>query len=447
MRRVLVLTTQWYDVWFREMAQQVDLKVVWFDVHLSNVAGLAHLLDWADTVILEDGLEVHPELASLNGKVLSQFAGGRAELIGPPRDSVSGAGRPVLFVPSNDTHVRMFAPIAKRCSSFHFAILAEVSEGARQALSQLGLESDVYSRALLHRLCPSVVVLGNDWGPFERNVVVEARQIRVPTVCIQEGCLDFENAEGRNVGRMQHADFAFVQGAFTLELLKRHIYFVTGNPRFDCLRQEPLPSQPVVMVNVNFTYKVFEDWRERWVRSAVEAIREAGYDYFISQHPRDRGQFPDLNVKSSGAFVVHDQLRAASILITRFSTLVYEAMLMGRAVIYYNPHGEGMRTFNDDTTGGILIVRSTDELASALRQATAMLVADNGKRRRFINLHCNGADGRAAERCASALAAVPGLYRAMSSRQSLLQCSLEYVASRALATLYRVKYALRERGS
>ena len=40
-------------------------------------------------------------------------------------------------------------------------------------------------------------------------------------------------------------------------------------------------------------------------------------------------------------------MREASVLVSRFSTLMFEALLMGRKVIYYDPFHEGFECFED----------------------------------------------------------------------------------------------------
>ncbi|HMX62824.1 MAG TPA: hypothetical protein PKD58_07130, partial [Candidatus Sumerlaeota bacterium] len=136
----------------------------------------------------------------------------------------------------------------------------------------------------------------------------------------------------------------------------------------------------------------------------VESCMKWGLDYFISQHPRDKGRFPDYNVRPSHAGVVHDHLTDATILVTRFSTLIYEAMIMGRRVVYFNPFGEKMRLFNEDRTGGLLKAMGHDDLPKAMERAATTMDAEEQMRfDQFVALHCGAADGCAATRVAGAL--------------------------------------------
>ncbi|MGD8458251.1 MAG: hypothetical protein PVF83_17885, partial [Anaerolineales bacterium] len=193
-----------------------------------------------------------------------------------------------------------------------------------------------------------------------------------------------------NKGRMKRADFAFIQGLVMKKYLLRDNIVVTGNPKYDEIKKEPLPNQPTIMINSNFTYGVFEDVRDQWVKDVVEICLECGIEFFVSKHPRDKGVFPaEYNVMDSGAFLVNEQLKRSSILVSRFSTLIYEALCMGRKAIYYNPHNEPFRIFSEDQTGGIFIANDK----SSLKQIILDIIADPDQNdenvTNFLRNHCN----------------------------------------------------------
>ncbi|MDB4433326.1 hypothetical protein N9166_01165 [bacterium] len=313
---------------------------------------------------------------------------------------------PVLFCPSNDTHTKLFEPIARRLSSAAFLLHDErPEERAREMLETIGLPYREGGAQRLAEIRPSVIVVGNDWYEGAWRLFERAYALKIPTVCIQEGCLDFSTHR-----RMQWCDYPFVQGPIMLGHFRSPLYFLSGNPRFDSLSPLDLPGKPVSMLNCNFTYGVEEGAREEWVGAVSRACRELGIDYFISQHPRDRGEFPNHPVRPSHAGVVHEHLADSSILVTRFSTLVYEALLTGRQVVYYNPHRETMRLFSEDETGGIYKADDQESLAEALAAASEPLTAvGKARRERFLELHCGENDGRAAHRCAASFAALAEL--------------------------------------
>ena len=318
----------------------------------------------------------------------------------PPRPLRNG---PIVFCPSNDTHVKMFAPIARLLPNARF-LLADrrAEERAQDTLEALGIEFVSGDAGTLARTHPSAVVVGNDWYTTAHDLFRAVRPRGIPTVCVQEGCLDFSRER-----RMQSCDYPLIQGLVVLNHLAHRLYLATGNPRFDDLRPEPLPAAPTVMINSNFTYGIHEDIREVWVRGVADACAKLGIPSFVSQHPRDRAAFPGLSVRPSGASVVHDHVRTAAVVVTRFSTLIYEALHLGRQIVYYNPHREDMRLFNEDNTGALLFAHDHGTLVGALQ--TALAPASAARRdavRLFLDLHCGPRDGRAAQRCAAAITAI-----------------------------------------
>lgn len=323
---------------------------------------------------------------------------------------------PVLFCPSNDTHTKLFEPIAKHLSEARFLLFDQrAGENARQMMESLGLRYEVGGAEGLSNIRPSAIVVGNDWYQKVWELFERAYRMKVPTVCLQEGCLDFATKR-----RMQRCDYALVQGPIMLEHLPQKIYFLTGNPRFDQLQSSSPPKKPTVMVNCNFTYGVHEEARESWIGDVVKACKELEVDFFISQHPRDPGEFPRYPVRKSHAGVVHAHIADCSILITRFSTLVYEAMLSGRQVIYYNPHGEEMRLFNEDTTGGIYKSYNYAALVGSLHKAIQPMTPEQKEAHRlFLEWHCGENDGGAARRCAFALAYISNFGHPRTGRNAL----------------------------
>ena len=310
-----------------------------------------------------------------------------------------------LFVPSNDTHVQWMHSLAQILDESGFMIVPTRNEKADYYLDKLNIKFFVYQPGILSRIKPSVVIFGNDWGGEEKQIIAEAGQLGINSVCIQEGCLDFMNERS---SRMLNADYAFLQGPVMRNYIRRQKnVIVTGNPKYDSLYEMPLPEKITVMINSNFTYGIYEEARDQWVRDVAESCRELGLNFFISQHPRDKGVFPpDYPVFKSDAFKIHLQLEKTSILISRFSTVIYEAAAMGREVIYYNPHREPFRIFAQDQTGGIGIANDRSELVRAIRSTIENLGKNSKNRHKFLTQHCYTLSHDAVVRCAACLQAV-----------------------------------------
>ena len=148
------------------------------------------------------------------------------------------------------------------------------------------------------------------------------------------------------------------------------------------------------MINSNFTYGIFEEVRDQWINNVVDICQENNIDFFISKHPRDNGVFrSDFEVLESGAFQVNDQIRRSTILISRFSTLIYEALCMGRRAIYYNPHQEPFRIFSEDDTKGIFIAQDKAALKKGILESIANSDQNEENVAKFLQLHCNLSEG------------------------------------------------------
>lgn len=334
----------------------------------------------------------------------------------------------VLFVPSNDTHVKMMLPLAKHFKHHHFVVirganadkyLDEYDEPYTNVPMRLFQSAQYRTRMLEmfreHEI--SAVIMGADWPGESWRLCHLARRLGIPSICLQEGPQDFELEEGRH-RQLQHADYVFLQGLSTLNYLDAERFFLSGNSRLTAYHPIPLPSAPTVLINSNFTYGVFEEARDQWVADCVNACAQLSVDYFISQHPRDHGDLSKYKVVNSDAFKLPDQMAKCSVTISRFSQVVHEAMLSGRQVIYYNPHGEVKRVLTEDRTGGFFHAHDFESLVKALEIAVKPDFPNKAERDICNKLHCGPCDGREIERCIEGIAQIAHQHRA--EREALL---------------------------
>lgn len=311
-----------------------------------------------------------------------------------------GSNCPILLIPSNDTHVEWMLPLARKLNNVNYMILPERREGASEKLQANEISPISYKEGILRHLSPSVVVLANDWGPEEYEIVQEAKLLGIPTVCIQEGSVFFPI---HTVRVLRNADYIFVSGLKTPKLLNRRNICLTGNPKYDLLTPSPLPEKPIVIINCNFTYGIFENIRMQWLGDVIYVCKHLGLEFFISQHPRDKAELPpDLPVIKSSQVHYIDQLKRATLLVSRFSTLIYEAMLLGREAIYYDPHGENPDIF-DDVSEGMYRAKSPSELEAVLLQALESVGRERPSRQKFLEDYCGPIDHQATERCAKVI--------------------------------------------
>ncbi len=102
-------------------------------------------------------------------------------------------------------------------------------------------------------------------------------------------------------------------------------------------------TEPLAVINLNFVYGVRTADRKLWLETAIEGCERAGIPYVISVHPAEKARVDSDRVTSISASRL---LPRASVLISRFSTMPFEAMARGVPFIYHNPHGETVKTFN-----------------------------------------------------------------------------------------------------
>ena len=126
------------------------------------------------------------------------------------------------------------------------------------------------------------------------------------------------------------------------------------------------PRGNFALVNLNFTFGVLNGARDSWLTSVKEACELAEIRCVVSAHPAERSRTE--NVEFSTTPFRHAIL-GANVLISRFSTVPFEAIARGRPFIYHNPHHETVPTFTLPE-GAFPITTSTEELRSALERIT-----------------------------------------------------------------------------
>lgn len=211
-----------------------------------------------------------------------------------------------------------------------------------------------------------VVLVMNDWG-VPRGLVLEAQRLGIPTAAWVEGVQDFEDVDtGRRRNPYRSADLVLCLGQYDHDALSGTDRVIVGSERLRRLWEReasPIPVVPQAAINANFSYGIQTEHRRTWVRGALRAANEAGVVSVLTRHPADRGLTGASRVSDHSALEV---LEESTVLVSRFSTLVYESLLLGVATVYHNPHGEGAATFADPI-GGFAVTRDIRELTEQLR--------------------------------------------------------------------------------
>jgi hypothetical protein len=154
------------------------------------------------------------------------------------------------------------------------------------------------------------------------------------------------------------------------------------------------------VANVNFTYGVLESERTRWVRDVMAVARSSHQPIVLSRHPADRGR---LGRRAEDSSPIEQLLARAPRLISRFSTLCYEALARGVELTYHNPHGEGVATFADPG-GAFAITHSRAELLDAVSRPPAPPIDVRRRAEPFLRHHLVLDDPSPAERAAEVIA-------------------------------------------
>jgi glycosyltransferase involved in cell wall biosynthesis len=331
-------------------------------VHAADLSGKdpnleAAVKDRLDLIVRAHGIVPAPPLSG---------NGGTASLVreGPParrlqtiehvdlndaQASQRLSGRVVLS-PSAGYHVADLAPLAQSLGSAQIPTVILVPkafwETTAPALRPFGFE--VYPQPdpgeWVARLAGLVTL--NDWGIHTKDIVVAAENAGVPTFAKIEGVQDFEDDDVPwKRDAYQTVRHVLAQGQNDVDALPGKDATIVGSTRLERIwLASPRPyRQDLAVINLNFTYGVLEDSRDLWLSTAVEGCEHAGLPYIVSLHPAERDRY-------EGQVPIAEQpmrhlLTGASVLVSRFSTVPFEAMARGVPFVYHNPHGEQVPTF------------------------------------------------------------------------------------------------------
>lgn len=230
----------------------------------------------------------------------------------------------------------------------------------------------------------TAVVVRNDWG-VTRPLVDQASLDGVPTIGWVEGVQDFADADTGRIRRpYRTVDHVLCLGEYDRGQLADTDATIVGSERMWRVWNGPATTAdgPTV-ANINFTYGVSESVRTRWVNDVLAVARSSGHQVVLSRHPADRGRRGYRTVDHTP---VEQLLARAPGLISRFSTLCYEALARGVDLTYHNPHGELVDTFADPD-GAFRVTRSRAELLNALSAPSTPPVDARRRAESFLRHH------------------------------------------------------------
>jgi hypothetical protein len=245
----------------------------------------------------------------------------------------------------------------------------------------------------------------NDWGP-SRKLLLECRLRDVPSFARVEGVQDFRDLDTQRI-RLPYltADHVLAQGRNDLESLRREGVHLVGNERLESIFRGPERTVESrtgrAVINSNFTYGVLMDKRADFLESSIKACVAAGLEPVISRHPADSPLDHSLQ-RYVADEAMSDLLHTCDMLISRFSTVPFEAMALGTPFVYFNPHDELVDTFFEPGDA-YRIADSTASLTEAITEAMTWLGNYRQRSETFLREQIDMRDESAVDRTARCL--------------------------------------------
>jgi hypothetical protein len=298
--------------------------------------------------------------------------------------SLTRGGRPFLLLPSSAYHTDELIELVDELRQRGFSPVAMLNE-RRWATTGVALARvDVPAVDALPPgdwlLDLAALLTFNDWGEYFGEYVKHVKGRETVSFAKVEGVQDWlDHDTGMDRKAYLAADVVLCQGDNDVIALegRRERLEVIGSDRLEAIWTGPLPADtsPRVVGNVNFTYGVQSEHRALWVETLRDACRRAGVPLDLSLHPSEKAKYPGLAASQP----IRHLMTTDSILVSRFSTVLFEGMARGCSVIYYNPHGEQVPTFQHPD-GAFDVAEDPQALARLIESAKARTRAEAKER-------------------------------------------------------------------
>jgi len=280
---------------------------------------------------------------------------------------------------------------------------------------------------------PDLILLTNEYGVFERALLLAGKLKGIPTLAVQHGHIGllhmgymYSKGSISAYGSVKTPycpipDKTAVYGPFYHDLLTKTSAFppdmvvITGQPRYDVLVMSEKkysrekfcamlgldPHRKIVFVA---TQPIPE--RETFIRSVLRELRNfPEVQVVIKPHPTENDEvYKNVVKKESGVRLLSkgsdtiEALYACDLLIAAFSTVITEALILDKFVVTLNLSGEETVPYLKEY---VLAVGRGKDLTPAIRKALydekTREVLEKA-RREFVFNHTYKQDGKATER-------------------------------------------------
>ena len=295
----------------------------------------------------------------------------------------------------------------------------------------LGLAELAAARVIIETLTPRVVVGFHLYADMLAPLMLTAHLRGIPTICCQHG---IRGPYHRTLGSLPWDRF-LVFGQYTADLLADLLdpatdVEITGHCLYDdvvtsaqpeagtALRTELAGAHEyaVLVATQPDEYEVQRTQPRWWLEATAQACASADAAMLIKVHPEERQatmyrrlarQWPDaVTVIAHGEHPLAELIPACDLLVTRDSTIAYEANLWDKPVITVDLSGQRDR-FAIASDGGGEGVHRYEDIEPAIRSLlTDVAVRDKlaASRTEFLRSHLGPRDGQATARIAAAIA-------------------------------------------
>ncbi|WP_447825742.1 hypothetical protein [Aeromonas salmonicida] len=299
----------------------------------------------------------------------------------------------VIFFPFNKSNVIDLSIVSRELKKINISS-ALVDVGSYKNINiQEGIIENNDVGYIPYDLVPYIdyrcLVTSIDWHSEYKTFFRNERARGIITIGMVDGIEDFEDSDyGVDRHAYETVEYVLLMGEDEKKYFKYKIdkTKVIGLPKLWNIYHSPVsfPDKTLVMINLNFTYGYFEDVRDMWLGQVIAACDALGYDYIISQHHADNGVI-DAEKKSKKN--VYDTIKSASIVVSRFSTVILETLASGKPVVYFNPHGEMVKIYKDPR-GAFQVATTKSQLMNALRDGVDQKKDTQKRAHNFLDAKC-----------------------------------------------------------
>jgi hypothetical protein len=312
------------------------------------------------------------------------------------RDAVAA----VFFVAHTRNHLNIFRPVAEWLAA----------QGRQTCLIDLYLAAAAPHpfgavlgwQEFTRKVQPGdTVVVASDWGPPALvSFLDDCRRRGVIRVGIVEGCL------WNLAGRYKHVDHLLAWGESALTESRCASVRVVGSPIVEqALQERPrFEEPPFVLINYKFVHR-WNQGGQAWHDAVVGACRTLGIAWRVSRHPADNQVVDDVVFETRS---LTELLGGTSAVVTRPSSVVFEAMAARKPVVIFPVLGEPLGEFAKPMQA-FQIIHAPEKLAAALERALRDKLSYAARCRAFFEHHVSyDPDRPAARRIADALLELAG---------------------------------------